>query len=82
MAVSGLAMGIIDTIANFRLVSMYKKDSAIFLQVSEDVSLHIYTLREVLIYSIHLYTVVFISNNHISVLFESVVGQVSSHKSQ
>ncbi|XP_077070118.1 major facilitator superfamily domain-containing protein 4B isoform X2 [Siphateles boraxobius] len=32
MAVSGLAMGIIDTIANFRLVSMYKKDSAIFLQ--------------------------------------------------
>ncbi|XP_067302587.1 major facilitator superfamily domain-containing protein 4B isoform X2 [Pseudorasbora parva] len=32
MAVSGLAMGIIDTIANFQLVSIYKKDSAIFLQ--------------------------------------------------
>ncbi|XP_059397075.1 major facilitator superfamily domain-containing protein 4B-like isoform X2 [Carassius carassius] len=32
MAVSGLAMGIIDTIANIQLVSIYKKDSAIFLQ--------------------------------------------------
>jgi len=35
-------MGIIDTIANFRLVSMYKKDSAIFLQVSEDISYTVY----------------------------------------
>jgi len=42
MAVSGLAMGIIDTIANFRLVSMYKKDSAIFLQVSEDILYTVY----------------------------------------
>ncbi|XP_051516778.1 major facilitator superfamily domain-containing protein 4B-like [Myxocyprinus asiaticus] len=33
MAVSGLAMGIIDTIANIQLVSIYQKDSAIFLQV-------------------------------------------------
>ncbi|XP_056304848.1 major facilitator superfamily domain-containing protein 4B [Danio aesculapii] len=32
MAVSGLAMGIIDTIANIQLVSIYKKDSPIFLQ--------------------------------------------------
>ncbi|XP_049319008.1 major facilitator superfamily domain-containing protein 4B isoform X2 [Astyanax mexicanus] len=32
MAVSGLAMGIIDTIANIQLVSLYQKDSAIFLQ--------------------------------------------------
>ncbi|XP_056588202.1 major facilitator superfamily domain-containing protein 4B [Triplophysa dalaica] len=33
MAVSGLAMGFIDTIANIQLVSIYKKDSAMFLQV-------------------------------------------------
>ncbi|XP_030623569.1 major facilitator superfamily domain-containing protein 4B [Chanos chanos] len=32
MAVSGLAMGIIDTIANIQLVSIYQKDSAVFLQ--------------------------------------------------
>ncbi|XP_036447202.1 major facilitator superfamily domain-containing protein 4B [Colossoma macropomum] len=32
MAVSGLAMGIIDTIANIQLVALYQKDSAIFLQ--------------------------------------------------
>ncbi|KAI4894738.1 hypothetical protein NFI96_015649, partial [Prochilodus magdalenae] len=32
MAASGLAMGIIDTIANIQLVSLYQKDSAIFLQ--------------------------------------------------
>ncbi|XP_053338979.1 major facilitator superfamily domain-containing protein 4B [Clarias gariepinus] len=32
MAVSGLAMGIIDTIANIQLVVLYQKDSAIFLQ--------------------------------------------------
>ncbi|MEQ2274966.1 hypothetical protein XENORESO_021398, partial [Xenotaenia resolanae] len=32
MAVSGLAMGIIDTIANIQLVTIYQKDSAIFLQ--------------------------------------------------
>ncbi|TRY84741.1 hypothetical protein DNTS_027431 [Danionella cerebrum] len=32
MAVSGFAMGIIDTIANIQLVSIYKKDSPIFLQ--------------------------------------------------
>lgn len=34
MAVSGLAMGIIDTIANIQLVTIYQKDSAVFLQVS------------------------------------------------
>lgn len=33
MAVSGLAMGVIDTIANIQLVTIYQKDSAIFLQV-------------------------------------------------
>lgn len=33
MAVSGLAMGIIDTIANIQLVTIYQKDSAVFLQV-------------------------------------------------
>ncbi|XP_058266013.1 major facilitator superfamily domain-containing protein 4B isoform X2 [Hemibagrus wyckioides] len=33
MAVSGLAMGIIDTIANIQLVALYQKDSAIFLQL-------------------------------------------------
>ncbi|KAI3356867.1 hypothetical protein L3Q82_003514 [Scortum barcoo] len=32
MAVSGLAMGIIDTIANIQLVTIYHKDSAVFLQ--------------------------------------------------
>uniref|UniRef100_A0A3Q3NIH5 Major facilitator superfamily domain-containing protein 4A n=2 Tax=Mastacembelus armatus TaxID=205130 RepID=A0A3Q3NIH5_9TELE len=32
MAVSGLAMGIIDTIANIQLVAIYQKDSAVFLQ--------------------------------------------------
>ncbi|KAK3519040.1 hypothetical protein QTP70_016384 [Hemibagrus guttatus] len=32
MSVSGLAMGIIDTIANIQLVALYQKDSAIFLQ--------------------------------------------------
>ncbi|PWA31641.1 hypothetical protein CCH79_00006562, partial [Gambusia affinis] len=32
MAVSGLAMGVIDTIANIQLVAIYRKDSAIFLQ--------------------------------------------------
>lgn len=35
MAVSGLAMGIIDTIANIQLVAIYQKDSAVFLQVRE-----------------------------------------------
>lgn len=35
MAVSGLAMGIIDTIANIQLVTIYQKDSAVFLQVKE-----------------------------------------------
>lgn len=34
MAVAGLAMGIIDTIANLQLVKLYQKDSTIFLQVS------------------------------------------------
>lgn len=33
MAVSGLAMGVIDTIANIQLVTIYQKDSAVFLQV-------------------------------------------------
>lgn len=32
MAVSGLAMGVIDTIANIQLVTIYQKDSAVFLQ--------------------------------------------------
>ncbi|XP_062401035.1 major facilitator superfamily domain-containing protein 4A [Sardina pilchardus] len=32
MAVAGLAMGIIDTIANFQLVKLYQKDSTVFLQ--------------------------------------------------
>ncbi len=41
MAVSGLAMGIIDTIANIQLVSIYKKDSAMFLQVRRDIYLQI-----------------------------------------
>lgn len=33
MAVSGLAMGVIDTIANIQLVTIYQRDSAVFLQV-------------------------------------------------
>lgn len=33
MALAGLAMGCIDTVANMQLVRMYQKDSAIFLQV-------------------------------------------------
>ncbi|XP_008317419.1 major facilitator superfamily domain-containing protein 4B [Cynoglossus semilaevis] len=33
MAVSGLAMGIIDTIANIQLVTIYQRDSAVFLQI-------------------------------------------------
>ncbi|XP_041091823.1 major facilitator superfamily domain-containing protein 4A-like [Polyodon spathula] len=32
MAVAGLAMGVIDTIANIQLVKLYQKDSAVFLQ--------------------------------------------------
>lgn len=32
MAVSGLAMGIIDTISNLQLVKIYQKDSTVFLQ--------------------------------------------------
>ncbi|KAM6946965.1 major facilitator superfamily domain-containing protein 4A [Lycodopsis pacificus] len=32
MAIAGLAMGVIDTIANLQLVKLYQKDSAIFLQ--------------------------------------------------
>lgn len=35
MAVSGLAMGVIDTIANIQLVTIYQKDSAVFLQVKQ-----------------------------------------------
>ncbi|XP_031993376.1 major facilitator superfamily domain-containing protein 4A [Hylobates moloch] len=33
MALAGLAMGCIDTVANMQLVRMYQKDSAVFLQV-------------------------------------------------
>lgn len=33
MAITGLAMGVIDTIANYQLVNLYQKDSAVFLQV-------------------------------------------------
>ncbi|GAA6092280.1 major facilitator superfamily domain-containing protein 4A [Tachysurus ichikawai] len=33
MAVTGLAMGSIDTISNLQLVKLYQKDSAVFLQV-------------------------------------------------
>ncbi|XP_048213035.1 major facilitator superfamily domain-containing protein 4A isoform X3 [Perognathus longimembris pacificus] len=33
MALAGLAMGCIDTVANMQLVRMYQKDSAFFLQV-------------------------------------------------
>ncbi|XP_069560459.1 major facilitator superfamily domain-containing protein 4B-like [Brachyistius frenatus] len=32
MAVSGFAMGVIDTIANIQLVAIYQRDSAVFLQ--------------------------------------------------
>lgn len=39
MAVSGLAMGIIDTIANIQLVTIYQKDSAVFLQVKTPLNL-------------------------------------------
>jgi len=40
MAVSGLAMGVIDTIANIQLVTIYQKDSAVFLQVKSLWNLH------------------------------------------
>nr|BAH14109.1 unnamed protein product [Homo sapiens] len=33
MALAGLAMGCIDTVANMQLVRMYQKDSAVFLQL-------------------------------------------------
>uniref|UniRef100_A0A671F8Q1 Major facilitator superfamily domain containing 4A n=1 Tax=Rhinolophus ferrumequinum TaxID=59479 RepID=A0A671F8Q1_RHIFE len=33
MALAGLAMGCIDTVANMQLVRMYQKDAAVFLQV-------------------------------------------------
>ncbi|KAJ7999065.1 hypothetical protein DPEC_G00211540 [Dallia pectoralis] len=33
MAISGTAMGVIDTISNLQLVKLYQKDSAVFLQV-------------------------------------------------
>ncbi|CAF96955.1 unnamed protein product, partial [Tetraodon nigroviridis] len=32
MAITGGAMGVIDTIANYQLVNLYQKDSAVFLQ--------------------------------------------------
>ncbi|KAL0180773.1 hypothetical protein M9458_023179, partial [Cirrhinus mrigala] len=32
LAVSGLAMGVIDTISNLQLVKIYQKDSTVFLQ--------------------------------------------------
>ncbi|XP_072308108.1 major facilitator superfamily domain-containing protein 4A [Eucyclogobius newberryi] len=32
LAIAGLAMGVIDTVANLQLVKLYQKDSAIFLQ--------------------------------------------------
>lgn len=41
MAVSGFAMGIIDTIANIQLVTIYQKDSAVFLQVNTNSVLEI-----------------------------------------
>lgn len=34
MALAGLAMGCIDTVANMQLVRIYQKDSAVFLQVN------------------------------------------------
>lgn len=34
MALAGLAMGCIDTVANMQLVRIYQKDSAVFLQVT------------------------------------------------
>lgn len=34
IALAGLAMGCIDTVANMQLVRIYQKDSAFFLQVS------------------------------------------------
>ena len=34
MALAGLAMGCIDTVASMQLVRIYQKDSAVFLQVS------------------------------------------------
>lgn len=37
MALAGLAMGCIDTVANMQLVRIYQKDSAVFLQVSPHV---------------------------------------------
>lgn len=40
MAVSGLAMGIIDTIANIQLVTIYQRDSAVFLQVKESLTVY------------------------------------------
>lgn len=33
LAITGMAMGVIDTVANLQLVKLYQKDSAIFLQV-------------------------------------------------
>ncbi|XP_017570290.1 major facilitator superfamily domain-containing protein 4A [Pygocentrus nattereri] len=33
MAITGLAMGVIDTISNLQLVKIYQKDSTVFLQV-------------------------------------------------
>lgn len=39
MALAGLAMGCIDTVANMQLVRIYQKDSAVFLQVSPQAAL-------------------------------------------
>lgn len=53
MAVSGLAMGIIDTIANIQLVTIYQKDSAVFLQVKNlllpglYVQMHLYNSTDI-----------------------------------
>ncbi|XP_041945517.1 major facilitator superfamily domain-containing protein 4A isoform X2 [Alosa sapidissima] len=49
MAVAGMAMGIIDTIANFQLVKLYQKDSTIFLQLPVPIAVFVLMYRERLI---------------------------------
>ncbi|KAM9443482.1 major facilitator superfamily domain-containing protein 4A isoform 2-T2 [Clarias gariepinus] len=46
MAVTGLAMGIIDTISNLQLVKLYQKDSTVFLQLPVPIAVLILMYRQ------------------------------------
>lgn len=45
MAMTGGAMGVIDTIANYQLVNLYQKNSAVFLQVRRRVCVCVFKVE-------------------------------------